>query len=89
MFIAIVELRETYCCSRATKRKKCQCHHVVLISELVFSSGSCLICPEGTTCPYNGMNQTLDCPMGHYCFNGTTDNGNPCPIGKHEDIVDV
>jgi hypothetical protein len=30
-----------------------------------------------------GMNATLPCPSGHYCLNGTYNDGVPCPIGQY------
>ena len=55
-------------------------------------TGECQICEPGTSCPMSGMNQTLPCPTGHYCLNGTSDDGVPCPIGTynpHESIASV
>ena len=46
------------------------------------AASNCTICPAGVTCNSTGISTLdhLDCPAGHYCLAGTTNNPTPCPI---------
>ena len=47
-----------------------------------YDTATCDVCPEGQTCPSQGMNASLPCPAGYYCESGTDNDGTPCPLGK-------
>lgn len=59
-----------------------QVFRTIVLIFMFLLTGACLDCLEGTTCPTMGMNATLPCPSGHYCLNGTYNDGIPCSIGN-------
>jgi hypothetical protein len=51
------------------------------------------LCPSGKYADVQGLEECLECPVGHFCYDSVQDSGvvtpKPCPAGKYKDKLNT